>query len=106
GPRHRGADLYGELLRREREVVDPHLNFFGRGLAGKPGRRERGDQDGGAEDTPARYCCSYAHDALALALERGVDNGEMLLTALERDGRDAEHRAQLVVRHFHRARRR
>src|SRR6185503_13073445 len=41
--------------------------------------------------------------AFALALQRRVDNGEPLFVLLEGDARYAEHAAQLVVRHLHRA---
>src|SRR6185312_3596883 len=41
--------------------------------------------------------------AFALALQRRIDNGEPLLVLLEGDACYAEHAAQLVVRHLHRA---
>ena len=42
----------------------------------------------------------------SLALQRRVDDCETLLVLLEGDVGDAEHFAQLIIRHFHRARRR
>src|SRR5215469_3505583 len=43
--------------------------------------------------------------SLFLALQRRIDDRETLLVLLEGDVGDAEHFAQLIVRHFHRARR-
>ena len=41
-----------------------------------------------------------------LSLQRRVDNREALFVFFEGDMGDAEHFARLVIRHFHRARRR